>query len=119
MRVFKFLSQETNLRSRRLEQKFPFNPKVTSFLSRRTSFFSLNSGELQCHLSTPFQLKTIHALSYLKLFYVDSVLLDSDLTEETKTYIYIHAKMGCTKYNVKSNQITFIVTSPQHKCLGE
>ncbi len=23
------------------------------------------------------------------------------------------------QYGVKSNQITFIVTSPQHKCLGE
>ncbi len=28
---------------------------------------------------------------------------------------------GCVKsaYSIKSNQITFIVTSPQHKCLGE
>ncbi len=25
----------------------------------------------------------------------------------------------CTGYLLKSNQITFIVTSPQHKCLGE
>ncbi len=35
VRVLEFLSQETSLRSRRLEQKSPFNLKVTSFLSRR------------------------------------------------------------------------------------
>ncbi len=35
MRVLKFLSQKTSLRSRRLKQKSPFNIKVTSFLSSR------------------------------------------------------------------------------------
>ncbi len=35
VRVLEFLSQETSLRSRRLKQKFPFNLKVSSFLSRR------------------------------------------------------------------------------------
>ncbi len=35
VRVLEFLSQETSLRSRRLEQKSPYDLKVTSFLSRR------------------------------------------------------------------------------------
>ncbi len=32
-----------------------------------------------------------------------------------------HLHLGCLKTSnqIKSNQITFIVTSPQHKCLGE
>ncbi len=34
VRVLEFLTQETSLRSRRLKLKFPFNLKVTSFLSR-------------------------------------------------------------------------------------
>ncbi len=35
VRVLEFLSQKTSLRSRKLKQKFPFNLKVTSFLSRK------------------------------------------------------------------------------------
>ncbi len=35
VRVLEFLSQQTSLRSRRLEPKSPFDLKVTSFLSRR------------------------------------------------------------------------------------
>ncbi len=35
VKVLEFLSQEKSLRSRRFEQKSPFDLKVTSFLSRR------------------------------------------------------------------------------------
>ncbi len=39
-------------------------------------------------------------------FYVDSVLLHNDITVETITYIYIHAKMGCTRKKSNAKQST-------------
>ncbi len=35
---------------------------------------------------------------------LDSVLLHNDLTEETISYIYIHARMGCTNLNLNAKQ---------------
>ncbi len=38
----------------------------------------------------------------------------------TKIFIFTHFGLNIRHtYQIKSNQITFIVTSPQHKCLGE
>lgn len=51
VRVLEFLSQETSLRSRRLKQKFPFNLKVTLFLSKRNIWNGKEISFLFCFSS--------------------------------------------------------------------
>ncbi len=63
---------------------------------------------------------------------VQKTIIDT-LHKEDKPQTFIAKEAGCSqsavskhinrkvewKENIKSNQITFIVTSPHHKCLGE
>ncbi len=41
------------------------------------------------------------------------------LPQEVMYWYKQKERFNCTENQIKSNQITFIVTSPQHKCLGE
>ncbi len=71
------------------------------------SLFNFSSLRLaSMSLPTPFKLKAIHALSYLKLFYVDSVLLHNVLTEETIIHIYMHETMRWKRQHFNAKQST-------------
>ncbi len=106
VRVLAFLSQETSLWSRRLKQKFPFNLKVTSFLSRRNIW---NVKEIFLFYFSSLWLDSmsfIHTISIKDntCLVIFEVVLCWQCFIALLFYYCIHAKMGCTKQNFNAKQ---------------
>ncbi len=74
---------------------------------------TLSSGSLWLHIHNPTSMKKT-TTDHLAIYTVELMAIIAALywIEESGTKKVIINQ-------IKSNQITFIVTSPQHKCLGE